>query len=339
MGKNELISIAYGLAVRLQAIDYDKLPVSDYNKRYIRQLHPALKYYMEIYARCLWKGIASIGKPLSEIVFVDYGGGSGFLSMLAKEAGIGRIIYIDLNPLSVETVKVLTHHTGIGPDIILEGNSDALAGWCTDNDVSPDLLVATDLIEHVYDLPVFFADLCRMNGKMEMIFTTASTPYNPIVKRRLRRLMKDCERGNLVSPDYYTRRQQFIRTHYPHFSGEEVNTWTEHTRGLMYEDMRKAMDTGRLPLPDDKYNTCDPETGNWTERILPVRTYKSLLAQYKYSVSVGKGFYNTHRTNAPVNLISKWVNAVIRHSGKAGLLLAPFIILHCKKQDRAEYQA
>ena len=66
------------LTARLMAIDYDRLPISDYNKRYIRNLKPALAYFMRIYEDCLRRGTQGVNLPLSDLTLIDYGGGSGY---------------------------------------------------------------------------------------------------------------------------------------------------------------------------------------------------------------------------------------------------------------------
>jgi 2-polyprenyl-3-methyl-5-hydroxy-6-metoxy-1,4-benzoquinol methylase len=332
MEKDNLSFLSTAWAKRLRVIDYDSLPISDYNKRYIRSIRPALDYYMCIFAHCLRWGIRSAGSEPSALTLIDYGGGSGFLSLLAKEAGFKQVIYIDRNPLSVETVQVLKQQTGTGPDVILVGDSDALASYCRTQGIYPQLLIATDLIEHVYNLADFFADLCTINSGMQMIFTTASTPFNPWVKRRLHRIMTECESGTLESPNYLSKRETFIRQHYPHFSAEQVAVWSRHTRGLIYTDIHKAIRSGHLPLLTDRYNTCDPETGNCTERILPIRVYRSLLAFYGYTLSIEKGFYNVLRNNLLFAVFCRFLNTLIRFSGHAGLLLSPFIIFYCKTE-------
>lgn len=326
MKKHEMEQAALALADRLGQIDYQRLPVSDYNKKYIARLKPALSYYMLIYADCLYRGTVRAHTPLSSLILVDYGGGSGFLSLLAKELGVGKIIYIDLNPHSVETVRILKKETGLGPDVILHGDSSKLAEWCRAEKVIPHLLVATDLIEHVYRLDTFFEDLMKVNNGMQMIFTTASSPFNPYVKWKLRRLMKGCETGSLESPNYYTRRKQFIRENYPRFSPAEIAVWSRKSRGMTFDDLRQAIRQNALPEPADPYNTCDPATGNWTERILPVRVYRA-LAPEGYSLHIKKGFYNENRTNPIFGVICKGINFLIRHTGKAALWFAPFILL------------
>ncbi|UQT35642.1 50S ribosomal protein L11 methyltransferase [Parabacteroides distasonis] len=107
MMKENRSDLLHTLTERLKAIDYNKLPISDYNKRYIGNLKPALSYFMHIYADCLQRGLQAIQTPISDVTLIDYGGGTGFLSILAKSIGIGQVIYIDLNPSSVETIQLL----------------------------------------------------------------------------------------------------------------------------------------------------------------------------------------------------------------------------------------
>lgn len=139
----------------------------------------------------------------------------------------------------METIQLLKQIIGIGPDTILHGDSDVLADWCARNKVSPQLLIATDLIEHVYDLSLFFKDLIHINDSMYLLFTTASTPFNPYVQQRLHKMMIGCESGSLESPNYYTLREQFITKLCPAFSPKEVETWARQTRGLTYPDIQK----------------------------------------------------------------------------------------------------
>lgn len=323
----ELKEIGEALTSHLQSFDYDKLPISDYNKQYIAHMKPVLGYYMRIFAHCMYQGLKLTGKEPADITCVDYGGGCGFFSIFAKGIGIGRVIYIDLNPLSVHTADVLDKKTHLGPDVLLEGDSDRLAAWCAAENIQPDLLVATDLIEHVYDLNTFFANLSQINPSMHLLFTTASTPYNPLVKRRLHRIMDECEQGERVILNYYTARLQYIREHYPQLSEQQATEWSRCTRGLTYTDIRKAIDSNTCPELPGAHNTCDPANGNWTERILPIHAYRTLAQPHNYHLKVKKGFYNEERNSRIASLLCQSINILIRLTGKAGLLAAPFILL------------
>lgn len=326
--KHDIRQAAQTLVGQLKAIDYERLPISKYNKCYIARLKPVLSYYMKIYTDCLLKGLESVDSAPEDITLIDYGGGSGFLSMLAKQAGIGRVIYIDLNQDSVDTIRVLKGLADTGPDIILHGDSDTLADWCSANKVKPQLLIATDLIEHVYDLSAFFTNLAAIDNKMQMLFTTASTPFNPYVRRRLHRLMTTWEK------EYYALRLHYIHQHFPALSPTETKEAARKTRGLTFPHIHKAVESGSYPLLEDAFNTCDPRNGNWTERILPIKTYRSLTKPFGYQVRVGKGFYNTDRSNPISTLICSSINGLIRISGKAGFLFAPFITLHLQNNNK-----
>ena len=190
------------------------------------------------------------------------------------------------------------------------------------------MLIATDLIEHVYDLSTFFANLIAIDNKMQMLFTTASTPFNPYVKRRLHRLMTTWEK------EYYALRLHYIQLHFPALSPAEAKEAARKTRGLTFPHIHKAVKTGSYLLLKDAFNTCDPRNGNWTERILPIETYRSLAKPFGYQVRIGKGFYNTDRSNPISTLICLGINGLIRISGKAGFLLAPFITLHLQSDNK-----
>lgn len=334
MGNKNIYDSVHSFSEILSEIDFEKLPVSDYNKKYINRLKPFFHYYLDIYASCIVQGFKFMEQNVKETVLVDFGGGCGFLSMFASYLGFGKIIYVDLNPKSVHTVSVLKELTGFGPDIVIEGSSGELKRWCSENSVIPDLLIATDLIEHVYDLDEMFMNLSSISDKMNMIYTTASSPYNPIVKRKLRKTMMACENGSMENPNYYTLRLDFIKKTLPDASADELEKWAKMTRGLIFPDIKKAIDIKCMPRPCDKFNTCDPRNGNWMERILPISFYEELGRKYGYMLSVGKGFYNIRRESEVKGILSGILNLFIAKCGKAGFLLAPFIVLFFKGNRR-----
>ena len=135
---------------QLKVIDYDSLPISDYSRNYILRMLPNMDYYLEIYQRSIDLMLQRLGKKTEDIVMVDYGGGHGFLSLTAKQMGIGKVIYIDLNPQAMETVQAVSAKVGISPDIILQGDSKELKQWCIENGVVPDAVLGMDVIEHIY---------------------------------------------------------------------------------------------------------------------------------------------------------------------------------------------
>ena len=93
---------------QLKALDYHRMPISDYSRQYILRMLPDLEYYLDIYHRSIDQMLHHVGKSAEEITMVDYGGGHGFLSFAAKKMGIGKVIYIDINPLAADVRAVLS---------------------------------------------------------------------------------------------------------------------------------------------------------------------------------------------------------------------------------------
>lgn len=308
----------------LADIDYNKLPISDYSRQYILRMLPNIDYYSDIYRRGLCRMSQQMGSPLSDITMVDYGGGHGFLSITAKRMGVGKVVYVDFNPDACHAVKVLSDEVGCGPDAVIQGDASALRQWCAQQEVCPDALLGMDVIEHIYRLEDFFADIYAINPSIWMLFTTGSTPYNPYLVRRLHRIMVADELGHGGQPGFFELRKRHIISHYPQMKDFEAEIWAQNTRGLTYQDALIAVETNTPNDVGDPYNTCDPATGSWTERILPIQSYHALVGPFGAQVSVRNGFYNAHRRGIK-GLASKMLN-VLLHIDRLHIF-APFIYL------------
>lgn len=316
------------LARQLRALNYDALPISDYNLRYIRRLLPALDYYLDIYSRGLKMMLSRVSKPPQELTLVDYGGGHGFLSLLAKQQGFRQVVYTDYNPDAVATIQTITDHLGFGPDVMLCGDIEVLRQWCERENEVPDIVMGMDVIEHIYCLDDFFSNLFSISNQMQLLFTTASTPYNRRVVHRLRQAMRDDELGHPASKNrrakqgFRSMRRQIIAEQHPDFSDNQLTYWAAHTRGLKYDDILRAVESETPNLLRDPYNTCHPITGSWTERILPISDYRNLLLPYNYRLHIVNGFYNTHR-NTTKGKLSRFFNRCLSHA--CSRHLAPFL--------------
>ena len=284
----------------------------------------SLRYYARIYAVCL-KDIPEV----SNTVLVDYGGGCAFLSQFAKCLGVAKVIYVDINPESVQTAEDLKRVLGIGPDVLVNGDSRDFKDWCAENNLVPDCLVSVDVIEHIYDLDTFFADLLSVNPSMKMVFTTASNHCNRLKARKLRKVMLSDEQGRGDEKGFYAQRLDFIRQQFPQLAENELEYWARNTRGLAFDDIEKAVAEKRPNTLIDRYNTCDPATGSWTERVLPLSEYKRLFSKYKRILCVENGFYDTNRTQ-PQKAFRALLNGIIRLFPHLGRCIAPFIILKTK---------
>jgi len=322
--KKDWKKIADELLNALNCSDFEELPIADDCKRKLKRNVKDFPYYAKIYAACL-QGLDDVENS----VLVDYGGGLAFLSQFAKMYGVAKVIYVDINPESAHAAEELTRKLGFGPDTVVRGDSQALKEWCIANSVAPNYLVSVDVIEHIYRLDTFFDEILSVNPSIKMVFTTASNPCNALKVRRLHKAMIGDETGTCENPNFYTLRRDYIRTQYPDFDENTLTRWASATRGLVFDDIKAVVD-GEKPLPSvDGYNTCDPRTGSWTERVLPLSEYRRLLAKHQRILRVENGFYDTHRAQ-PQKMFRAALNVIIRLLPHLGRSIAPFIFLKTK---------
>jgi glycosyltransferase involved in cell wall biosynthesis len=307
--EKEIEKTAESCIGKIRKIDFNQLDISDYNRKYIQKLIPYINYYFKIYIQAI--SFFSNFQPEKNLI-VDFGGGHGFLSLFLKSLGY-QVIYCDINPLSVKTVSRIKEEAGFGPDYMVSGSVAELNRFCLDNQLKPDLLIATDLIEHVYDLQDFFRQLQQLNPCFKMVFTTGSNPENPYNCRQLRRYMTQTEEI------YFIKRKKFIQTNAKHLSETEINTLAKLSRGKIYSDILKSSTP-----PDDAFNTCDPETGNWAERILSFKTYEQLASEAGFRAVFTPGLYNEERTSKIGSFVFRLLNFCI---GKSGFKFAPYILI------------
>ena len=311
---------------QIKEIDFNQLEISEYNRQYIHRLLPHLEYYFQTYINALSSFSSEMQKGQ---LIVDFGGGHGFLSLFLKSLGYS-VIYCDHNPLSVSTITLLKEKLGFGPDYIIEGSSDELNEFCRQNQLIPSRLIATDLIEHVYDLSVFFNELKQINSSFEMVFTTGSNPLNFYKCSVLRKEMQKEEKTYLIQ------RKEYIENNHSDLNEIQIQQLAYLTRGKTYSDIQKAVvlfkETNIYPQPSsDIYNTCAPETGNWEERILSLKEYQQIAAKEGFQIKFRAGFYNDKRAGFCKSFLSQLLNFFIKHSGKLGFILAPYILLHVDK--------
>lgn len=325
--------------------DFNKLPISDYNKQYLAHITPVISYYKDIYIRTLFISVLALKKDHKDLTIVDYGGGCGFLSLLLKAIKVKKVIYIDRNPQSVIAVREISRALDLaGPDMIICGDSPDLVKWCKENQVKPELLIAIDVIEHIYNLRRFFADLTSINEELGMVFTTGSNPMNIRKKRQLYKEMDMYEKGNIITPNYYTKRLEFITRTYPDIPAEKAREYAALTRGMIYDDIKYFIQsnnmegTGSYTIPSlqDKHNTCDPETGNYMERILPFEEYAQYLRPHGHTLAVCTGHYYTSRKNPLTRMLARMANFLLDHIDFFRYRLSPYIILAGFKSRRHE---
>lgn len=323
--ENSMPELKKEFAHTLRQLDFEAMPISRYNKDYISRIMKNIEYYIDIYDYCFRIFDESGINEKDQYTMVDYGGGHGFLSMYAQKRGIDHIIYVDKNPDSVHTAKYLKEVTGLGADVMICGDENDLIKYCDDNGITPTLLMGTDVIEHIYDIKKYFKTLMMQWPFLTHIYTTGSVPYNPKVCGRLNKVIVADEHGTGKKTGYLELRRRYIAEHYPEKSGEGAYTLAQLTRGMTYEDIDRYVNGEIEPFESEFYNTCDPSTGNWTERILTEKEYQSMVEQYGYSLFIDDGFYNTNGRGLK-QCVAKMLNKRIdRNFGYSPI--TPFVVI------------
>lgn len=286
----------------LSTLNLSDLNLTPYCQISLRRIVDAHEFYMDIYRTCLDRVLELCSKAPADMTVVDFGGGHGLLSILAKRLGFGSVIYVDSNADSVQMARMISDRLGAAPDVFIHGDEQALHQWCGGHSVRPDALLAMDVIEHIYVLDAFFSAMHEISPSMKMVFTTASTPYNKRVIHRLHKAMEADELGTVTRKGFWKMRRDYIEEHFPDMPERELDYWADNTRGLVYRDVERAVESQSPNLLLDDFNTCDPVTGSWTERILPIDDYRQLLIPYGYTLTVLPGRYNEYRRGP-----KKWV--------------------------------
>jgi hypothetical protein len=119
------------------------------------------------------------------------------------------------------------------------------------------------------------------------------------------------------------------------FTEDEIEQLARNTRGMIETEIRKCVDeylkTGKLPTPmSHPTNTCDPYTGNWTERLMDPHILADILSQKGFEVSILNGYYGL-REMFMMRLIAKILNMAIYASKKQGVRIAPFYTIYGRR--------
>lgn len=325
----------------LNQVDTSLLNEDVYSDRYLLHLLNHKVYYVKIYAAVLNHALQASAIQPQQLTFVDYGAGNGLLGFFAAFCNFKSVFLVDTDPSFTASAAQLQTELSLKTDGIVTGELAALKDFLKDK--KPDIIAGTDVIEHIYNLPLFFEQLHELNPDLVTVFTTASNPLNPFKTKSLVKIqLRDEYEGG--TPDDYLLfgeqsskpfleiRKEIILAKGVHETSAQL--LAEATRGMMKEDIEHAAEifiqTGKLPEKiKHPTNTCHPLTGSWSERILELEEYKSIYNQNGFSLKVIDGFYNVKK-KFPQSLLMRFVNAAIpllRH------FIAPFIVLIGKTKD------
>lgn len=323
-------------------LDITKLSISNYNKRYLGKKIDRLKGYLQLYSYILAWTIYQSSLPIEEVVLVDHGGGSGLLSSLAKESGVGVVIYNDIYEQSCEDAKEIGKSLRSAADYYVHGDLGLLLGFLESNALYCNAICSFDVIEHIYDIEGFLNQIYNIsNGLLSIFMSTSANPLNYrinrwLMKQHLRFEFNDREYKYGRKPTDTTEallplRKKIIQEYDNTLTEYEVEELARKTRGYIEVDIRNSIDSFRETgvFPDGikhPTNTCDPYTGNWFENLMDPYHLRKILENNGFESSIRPGYYGD-QNGAVKNILAHGLNWVISKSHFLGIRLAPFYSL------------
>ncbi len=323
--KNQFTSFEISFLNKLSTIDVALISNDKRVADYLKYLLQHKKYFLNIYSFVLAEVVKCSTKQINELTILDFGTGNGLLALYAKHCGFKHVYACDNYSNFIVSAKILSQTINIKIDEWVICNEFDLFNNFSNKKI--DVIVGTDVIEHVYDLHKFFSNIHLLNNNMISVFTTASIHDNYFKRKKLERLMKSDEL------EYVEIRKNMIQHYDSSLTHNQLEKLSKSTRGLKENDMRCYVDDfkkyGTLqPIQLGKYNTCDPKTGNFTERILSINEYKILYNKNNFHLEIKSGFYNVNN-NIIKFIFLKCLNTFIYifHKHYFGRIFTPFILL------------
>ena len=310
---------------RLKTLDVEALQLPDHCLYYFRNSHfNRLFFSIETSAHLLYRSIQMVGKPVRDIIIMDYGAGVGTLYMLAKMIGCKNVVYNDFLPEWKFSAMQIANGINVSIDEYVLGDIEDTLETLRQKDLRCDIITSRNVIEHVYDLAHFYRAICNGQPSALVYSSTTANFYNPAAH------IKHVLWHRKWEKEYFQRRIEIIAASGLVKKSAEQRRLARKTQGLARNDLSKAIGqfvaNGEEPDPGRHYtNCCQPDTGVWAEHLLTFRQYREFIENNGYRVSFLPGFWDTHYSIGWKNALSALLNGIIRAIGKPGIILAPFI--------------
>jgi len=326
---------------KMLILNTQNLNISEYNKSYIQKYFKSYSYYMSLYSQLFLKTFKKLTKPVSECTFVDYGGGCGMLSYLAKEIGFKTVVYNDINRVSVHDTQIISGSLHIPIDYYISGDAEEFIYKIKLLDIKPDLICSFDVLEHIYNIESCITTLSKINSDFTLLFMTSANPENPFIACRLKKLhirseykevVNNIRKGDIyINTSFLQERREIIGNKFPELDVREINFLASKSRGLRKDDIEKMVsdyiETGEIVYKiNHPTNTCDPYTGSWTEKLIDIKQLKYFIKKINLNVELSNSLYG-YSTNKLLNIIKFIVNQLIKLSGPKCLFFSPTFTL------------
>lgn len=289
-------------------LDINRLNVSNYFKKNILYRQNNIKDELKKYSFILTKLLTGNQIPLEKYVLVDYGAGYGILGLLAKEMGIGTVIYNDIyDGYAVDFIE-FSNKINMNVDHVHVGDLDDLNIFLLQNKLQINGLISYDVLEHIYDLNKWVKSL-SMTPSQDLIIIKGSgaNPKNPNISLTLMldayyrenndREFKSGDNEIDCYESYLGVRKKIIKKKFDLLDEISVNLFARLTRGMIEDDIVSAinlyLDTNTLPKElSHPTNTCNPYTGSWDEHLINFEWLLKLFENYGFTSSINPGIYH-----------------------------------------------
>ena len=312
---------------KLAVLDISDSNIDDFGKTYFIKHHTGNRLFFSVQssADIIYQSVKKINKPLSEIVFIDYGAGLGTLFLLAGLVGFKRVYFNDYFPKWADYAKIICTKLDISIDDFIVGDIDAVIHYAKKNNVYIDIVASRNVAEHIYNLRNFYTKLFQSGITSLCYATTTANFHNPAM--RLKHILYHAKVEKL---QFKKERAEYIKELVPQINASELQTLLRLTRGKAFEDFSNTVDLyfKKEPIPAVEFlgtNTCDCKTGVWAENLITRANYFSIIRQAGFKAEYTAGFWDTHYKNSIVNIITGLLNKLIKIMGKKGYWFSPFV--------------
>ena len=342
----QILAAEVRLKDRFDQLDTLSLEISEYNQKYLAGKMSNLSGVLELYGNLLFLCLKDSHVDLENCVFVDYGGGTGLYALLAKELGIGTVIYNDIYKVSCNDIGMLSRMLGLELEHIVSGDLNLLLKYLEEHSIPVNIISSYDVIEHVYDVESHFDHLKSVTGdNLRVVYASGANIENPRFVKAVTKTQQHVEldnrdrewghkdRDSLQS--YLEIRKGIIQSYAPELDGESIQQLARETRGLIKQDIEKCVDQyrqiGRISYQiDHPTNTCDPNTGNWSEHLMDLNWLQQVVEEKGFRVQMLVGTYSK---SGPIlkRVIKLLINAFIRILGRKGMAFSPYYIIYANR--------
>lgn len=302
----------------------------DYHRSYLMRLQKDAGYYLHFYRQLLIFAEKQLNeKSKEQAVIWDFGCGQGLLGATASLSGWGKIGLIDMNEHCVENARKIKDYLKLN-EIYLEVGDENFLQQLALKTGSPDVIVSTDVIEHVYEIGTFLSRMKLAAPKASLIITTGAIAENPLRARPMIRLQVADEYH--VTDELQTTEgnpyagQPFLKVRYSiiedfdtanQIDKKDKEELAKLTRGMNKADIQKAtqqflQNQGFPELLKHPTNTCDPISSSWTERLMTKEEYTEQFRQSGYEVSFHSGYYNDVTSKGLKKTVLKMMNIFLK---------------------------